>query len=279
MRQWRLLRTGNRSPAENMAIDEAILIAYGEGGGVPTIRFYGWNPPTLSIGCFQKAEREIDFDRLRERGIGFVRRPTGGRAVLHDRELTYSLVVSEGDVPRSVTESYRELSIWLLEGFRRLGLEADMAARTDGIGRAGRAPAFATAACFDSPSWYELVVDGRKIAGSAQMRSRGAVLQHGSVPLELDADKLFGVLRYPNEQERALAAAAFARKAASVNELLVARGRPPIDVAEAEQVFTEAFAAAMGAVLVPGELTEEERKLADVLVREKYGADEWNLRR
>jgi len=192
MRQWRLLRTGNRSPAENMAIDEAILIAYGKGGGMPTIRFYGWNPPTLSIGCFQRAEREIDFDRLQERGIGFVRRPTGGRAVLHDRELTYSLVVSERDVPRSVTESYRELSVLAVgrvsqaRGWKRTWSRG----RTASGGPAGRLPPARPLVSIRRRGTNSSST-GAKIAGSAQMRSRGAVLQHGSVPLELDADKLF----------------------------------------------------------------------------------------
>jgi lipoate-protein ligase A len=127
MNAWRYIHTGNRSPAANMAIDEAILTAHSEGKVPPTVRFYGWSPATLSIGYFQKAQ-EVDFEALRSEGIGFVRRPTGGRAVLHDKELTYSIIVSEcyPGIPRNVTEAYRVLSEGLLQGFRALGLGAEM---------------------------------------------------------------------------------------------------------------------------------------------------------
>ena len=147
---WRLLRTGKRSGAENMAIDEAILIAGGEGKVPPTIRFYGWEPPTLSIGYFQRAAREVDLERLRERGVGLVRRPTGGRAVLHDKELTYSVIAPENlpGMPSSVIQSYRLISTGLLEGFRRLGLSAEMVSLEEPAARNGSPD---SAACFDSP--------------------------------------------------------------------------------------------------------------------------------
>lgn len=111
-----------------MAVDEAVLTMHSEGKVPPTLRFYGWNPATLSIGYFQKADEEVDFTVLEAQGLGFVRRPTGGRAVLHDQELTYSMIVSEDypGMPRSVTEAYRVLSEGLLHGFRRLGLQAEM---------------------------------------------------------------------------------------------------------------------------------------------------------
>src|SRR5690606_3816757 len=111
-----------------MAMDEAMLIAHSEGKSPPTVRFYGWNPPTLSIGYFQKSQSEIDFAAVERQHIGFVRRATGGRAVLHDQELTYSMIVSEQypGIPSNVTEAYRVLSEGLLCGFRNLGLQAAM---------------------------------------------------------------------------------------------------------------------------------------------------------
>lgn len=124
---WRFIRSGKCSPAYNMAVDEAVLTMHSEGRVPPTLRFYGWNPATLSIGYFQKADEEVEFAELEAKGLGFVRRPTGGRAVLHDQELTYSMIVSEDypGMPRSVTEAYRVLSEGLLHGFRRLGLQAE----------------------------------------------------------------------------------------------------------------------------------------------------------
>ncbi|KHF31133.1 Octanoyltransferase LipM [Anoxybacillus sp. BCO1] len=123
---WRFIDSGNCSPAFNMALDEALLEWHSEGHFPPTIRFYGWNPPTLSIGYFQKVEKEIDMDAVKKYGLGFVRRPTGGRGVLHDKELTYSVIVSEAHpaMPQTVTEAYRVISQGILEGFRFLGLDA-----------------------------------------------------------------------------------------------------------------------------------------------------------
>lgn len=277
---WRWIRSGANSPAMNMAVDEAILTLHGEGRTPPTLRFYTWEPPTLSIGYFQKAEEEVDLEALKLRGIGFVRRPTGGRAVLHDRELTYSMVVSESypGLPRRVTEAYRMLSVGLLEGFRHLGLRAEMADLSSESEKAKYAAA-ASAACFDSPSWYELVVEGRKAAGSAQMRQKGAVLQHGSILIDLDADLLFDLLRFPNERVKKRLRASFDDRAVAINELRVRAGLPPIGIAEAEDAFFRGMQEGMGIRLEEGELTPEERRLAERLAIEKYATDEWNLRR
>jgi len=275
---WRLIRSGRRSPAENMAVDEAILTNVSEGKAPPTVRFYGWQPAALSVGYFQRAEEEVDIAEVLRRGLGFVRRPTGGRAVLHDNELTYSVAVPEShpDMPGTVSAAYRLLSEGLLAGFRRLGLDARMASLADG--RKTEAAA-GSAACFDSPSWYELVVEGRKTAGSAQLRHKGSILQHGSVPLELDADLLFAVLRFPDERLRLRMKASFADKAAAVNDLLRRLGKPPVTAEQAEEAFAAGFAEALGVQLVPGALTAGERELADALAREKYGSEAWNLRR
>lgn len=123
---WRFIDSGKQNPAYNMALDEALLNWHSEGLIPPTIRFYGWNPATLSIGYFQQVEKEIKMEIVREKGLGFVRRPTGGRGVLHEHELTYSVIVSEEhpNMPSSVTEAYRLLSNGLLEGFKQLGLDA-----------------------------------------------------------------------------------------------------------------------------------------------------------
>ncbi|GAB2693440.1 biotin/lipoate A/B protein ligase family protein [Paenibacillus thermoaerophilus] len=282
MHRWRFIHTGNLSPAENMAIDEAILTAHSEGNVPPTVRFYGWNPPSLSVGYFQKASEEVDFEALDRLGIGYVRRATGGRAVLHDRELTYSLIVSEDypGLPKSVTEAYRVLSVGLLYGFQNLGLDAEMVTlASEEEKRKYASPEGSSSACFDSPSWYELVVEGRKIAGSAQTRARGVVLQHGSILLDLDADLLFDLLRFPSERIKTRMKESFLRKAVAINELLEAKNLPAVDLPRVEAAFFEGLARGLEAELVPGELTPYERELADRLVREKYGNEEWNHRR
>lgn len=279
-KQWRFIQSGACSPAENMAIDEAILLAHSEGKVPPTLRFYGWQPATLSVGYFQKAEEEVDFDALQAHQIGFVRRPTGGRAVLHDMELTYSVIVSEQypGMPSSVTEAYRILSEGLLHGFRNLGLNAEMVDLSKTEDGAKYAEA-GSAACFDSPSWYELVVEGRKVAGSAQTRQKGVVLQHGSILIDMDIELLFRLLRFPSERVRERLQASFADKAVTINDLLRSAQLEDVSLPEVEKAFERGFATGMDIELVAGELTPYEQQWVDQFVREKYDNPEWNLRR
>jgi lipoate-protein ligase A len=279
MDTWRFVHTGNRSPAQNMAIDEAILTAHSEGLVPPTVRFYGWSPATLSIGYFQKAA-ELDFEAIAAEGVGFVRRPTGGRAVLHDAELTYSIIVSESypGIPANVTEAYRVLSEGLLLGFRGLGLDARMVQLASEEDKQAYASP-GSAACFDSPSWYELVVEGRKVAGSAQTRHKGVVLQHGSILLDMDTDRLFRLLKFSSEKVAERMKRSFSQKAVAINDVLRSLGRPAIGLPEAEKAFRAGIAAALGVTLEDGALTPREQELAAELAANKYGTDEWNLRR
>ncbi|TVY08312.1 lipoate--protein ligase family protein [Paenibacillus cremeus] len=278
--QWRFIHSGYCSPEVNMAVDEAILTAHSEGKVPPTVRFYGWDPATLSIGYFQKALEEVDFDALKREGIGFVRRATGGRAVLHDQELTYSMIVSESypGIPRSVTEAYRVLSEGLLLGFRKLGLAADMV-QLESEEEKTKYASVGSAACFDSPSWYELVVEGRKVAGSAQTRQKGVVLQHGSILLDLDADQLFRLLKFSSERIMERMKQSFLKKAVAINDILRSLEQPVVGLSEVEASFRAGIAEGLGIELVQGELTSYEVELAKQLAAEKYGSEEWNLRR
>lgn len=278
--EWRFIRSGPGAPDFNMAVDEAILTAHSEGVVPPTVRFYGWNPATLSVGFFQKAASEVDFDALKREGIGFVRRATGGRAVLHDQELTYSMIVSESypGIPRSVTEAYRVLSEGLLLGFRKLGLSAEMV-QLENEEEKEKYASMGSAACFDSPSWYELVVEGRKVAGSAQTRQKGVVLQHGSILLDLDADQLFRLLRFSSDRVMERMKQQFLKKAVAINEVRNGAGLPRVDLAEVEEAFTTGIEEGLAIRLVPAELTDYEQGLVERLMAEKYGNSEWNLRR
>jgi lipoate-protein ligase A len=259
-----------------MAVDEAILNAHSRGLVPPTIRFFGWDPPTLSIGYFQRAAKEVEFEALKEKGLGFVRRPTGGRAVLHDQELTYSVIVSESHpmMPTSVNESYRVLSMGLLEGFRVLGFQAEMVSLADEEEKK-KYESMGSAACFDSPSWYELVVEGRKVVGSAQVRQQHTILQHGSILLDLDADLLFSVLTFPSDRVRERMMATFKERAVSIKDF---SGRT-VTYDEAVDAFAKGFARGLGVNLEAAELTEYERELAKQLVQEKYGTDSWNFKK
>lgn len=274
--QWRFIETPKLDPALNMAIDEAVLIMHSEGRVPPTIRFYTWQPATLSIGYFQKAREEINLHQVKARRLGFVRRITGGRAVLHDQELTYSVVVRADHplIPESVTESYRVISTGLLHGFLDLGLDAYFAVpRTLEEQAALTKPR--SSVCFDSSSWYELVVEGRKVAGSAQTRQRGVVLQHGSILLDLDVELLFELFQFSHERLKERLKKQFVHKAVAINQLL----DKPVTVEEISPIFKQGFATALNLELVTDSLTEEEWELAQQLVREKYGCDEWNFRK
>jgi lipoate-protein ligase A len=268
---WRLLYNGSADGATNMAVDEAVLLAVAEGVAPPTLRFYMWEPPCLSIGYNQSMGEEVDLEACRARGVDWVRRPTGGRAILHTDELTYSVVAPQ-DEPRvagGVVESYRRLSQGLLDGLRRLGAEAVQAQRAY-----DKQPELA-AACFDTPSNYEITVGSRKLVGSAQVRRRGVVLQHGSLPLCGDLTRLFDYLRLESEQKRQALRRALRKRAATLEEVL-GQAIPFDRVAEA---LSAGFAQALDLKLEPWRLTARERELAAEMRGERYATDEWNFRK
>jgi lipoyl(octanoyl) transferase len=273
---WRFIDSGAGSPSFNMALDEALLNWNSEGKIPPTIRFYTWNPATLSIGYFQKAEKEIDLEAVKQHGLGFVRRPTGGRGVLHDHELTYSVIVSEDhpEMPETVTEAYRVISEGILKGFHHLGLEAYFAVpRTAEEREALKSPR--SAVCFDAPSWYELVVEGRKVAGSAQTRQKGVILQHGAILLDLEEDKLFSLFKYPNDRVKERMQRAFKNKAVAINELT----NNPVTLEQAKVAFKKGFEDGLNIELQPYELTAEELEYVNKIAKERYENDEWNFKR
>lgn len=273
---WRYIDSGNCSPAYNMALDEALLEWHSEGKIPPTIRFYGWNPATLSVGYFQKVEKEINLDAVKKYGLGFVRRPTGGRGVLHDKELTYSVIVSEEhpDMPKTVTEAYRVISEGILAGFKNLGLDAYFSVpRTDEEKQGLKSPR--SAVCFDAPSWYELVVEGRKVAGSAQTRQKGVILQHGSILLDLDENMLFDLFNYPNDRVRERMQRAFKNKAVATNKLR----EKPVKVDEAKLAFKKGFEEGLNIELELYQLTKEENEKVEKIAKDKYQSDEWNFKR
>ncbi|WP_309091557.1 biotin/lipoate A/B protein ligase family protein [Domibacillus sp.] len=273
---WVFLDTGNQNAAYNMAVDEALLDWHSKGLIPPIVRFYGWEPAALSIGYFQKAEKEVDFDAVRNYGLGFVRRPTGGRGVLHEHELTYSVIVSEEhpDMPTGVTEAYRVISEGVLQGFRKLGLAAEFAVpRTEEEKASLKNPR--SSVCFDAPSWYELVVEGRKVAGSAQTRQKGVILQHGSILLDLDEDKLFSLFHYPNDRVKERMKKAFGNKAVAINALRA----EPVTLDEARVAFKQGFEEGLNIDLEPLVLTDDQKRQIETIQRDRYENPDWNFRR
>lgn len=268
--RWRLLETGPAPGAWNMAVDEALLEAVGRGDAPPTLRFYGWDPPALSLGFFQDREREVDLEGCAAQGFDCVRRPTGGRAVLHAAEVTYAVVVPEGQagVGGSVSESYRAIGEGLAAGLKRLGVPAEMAP-------AERRGGARSAACFAAPSFYELVVAGRKLVGSAQVRRCGAILQHGSILLSFDAEQLLRCLAVPAGPGRERLRRGLATHVASLEQVL---GRTP-GFAEVAAAVAAGMGEAFGVILESGQLSLAEQARAAELAREKYTSETWNGRR
>lgn len=265
---WRLLKTGLADGATNMAIDEAILWAVAEGESGPTLRFYGWEPPCLSIGYSQSMEGEVDVDKCRESGTDFVRRPTGGRSILHADELTYSVVAPQAEprVAGGVIESYRRLSTGLVAGLRALGLAVAQVETANDKGQ--------SAACFDAPSSYEITVDGKKLVGSAQVRKKSVLLQHGSLPLKGDIARIFNFLKVPSEKRQEELRQELRVRATSL-ELALGYSVPFEEVA---RHLATGFAQALNLQLIPGRLSEHELALAEKLRREKYTTRKWNFR-
>ncbi len=275
--QWRVINSGIGPAARNMAVDEAILHAHASGVVPPTIRFYGWQPAAMSIGYFQKAATEVNLAKCRQAGIDVVRRLTGGRAVLHAAELTYSVVVRADapQIPATITASYHYFSTGLLAGLRGLGIDAGMSMPRAAYSQAGTRRRSASAACFDAPSQYELTARGRKLAGSAQVRKDGVILQHGSILLAFHAEQVASLLNLPSQEQQEAVAAMLAARAISVQELL---GRE-VSWDSVRQAMTAAFGAALGLELEPGQLIEQEQAMAAELISIKYGCDSWNLLR
>lgn len=267
---WRYLPYTEHTGAENMAIDEAIMLEIAKGTQtMPTLRFYGWNPPALSLGYSQSYAKEVAEQACQAAGIDIIRRPTGGRAVLHQYELTYSVIAPETDehVKGTVIQSYLKISRALLQGFQALGIPAEMIAHES-------KPALGSAACFDAPSWYELVVAGRKLVGSAQVRRKGILLQHGSIILHFDIELLFRLLKFPNEAIRQRLQTAFKAKACALDEVW---GRP-VSREELEQEICRGFIETMHIRLEKAQLTSAEKDQLEALSA-KYRSDEWNKMR
>jgi lipoate-protein ligase A len=259
---WRLLVTAPLDGPTNMAIDEALLGACARPGGRPTVRFYGWSTPTVSLGYGQRIDDAVDRAFCRRAGIALVRRATGGGAILHGtpaEEVTYS-VTARADAfagADDVLATYQVVGRGLARGLLRLGLRVDVVPR-ERAAPGVAAPAF----CFGRTAAYELAIDGRKLCGSAQRRRAGALLQHGTVLLDADPARLRAVFPDAPEPDAALAT------------LAGALGRR-IAFAEVVDALAGGLAAELGLALVPGGLSDDEARRAERLVGTKYGTAAW----
>ena len=246
---WRLLMGGMNDAYLNMAVDEAIMRLHKQ-IGIPTIRLYGWEPAAVSIGCFQSIEDEIYVDRCERMGIEYVRRITGGGAVFHDKEVTYSLVMSEDDIDKSIPRSYEKICAGVILGLRMLDIAAEFSSIND------------------------IMVKGRKISGNAQTRRDGVLLQHGTVLLDIDEEKLSAVLRISSEKIKGKGVSSVVKHLTSV---MYETGHADFD--QVADCLARGFERAFGIRLVQGYLKKEEIDLAKELLWDRYLNQDWIFKR
>lgn len=259
--KFRLLKTGFLSAAANMAIDEAVMAEIASGAAQPSLRFYGWTPPAISIGYFQSLEEEVDLAACKNFGVDYVRRITGGGAVLHEHEITYSIhipesIAAEIGVPSGILESYSKICGGILKGLAMLGLSAKFVPLNDIV--------------------LEHQGALRKISGNAQTRKNGVILQHGTILLKVDIDKMFSLLKVPNEKLKGKMIEDVKQRVTSLSAVLDRE----MSFEETLKVLQKGFAETFPAVSFESdELSLTEKSLAEKLKKEKYGSEAWNRKR
>jgi len=258
--EWRLIDSGLCSASYNMALDEAIATSVRKGNSPPTLRLYGWNVPSVSIGCFQKVN-DINIEYCNERGISLVRRPTGGRAILHENELTYSFSAktTEGIFSKGLLDSYKKISNVFAVAFSTIGLSPESK-----LQRETRKPK--SPLCFQTTSYGEITVNGKKIIGSAQKRWHGGLLQQGSIPCSIDRDEHAKVFRLepPNDEIGII----------GLKEVL-----PDLNLEELKDAIISSFEEAFEVILILSPPSQKEVSLAEELGTKKYLSTEWNFQR
>lgn len=263
---WRLVKTEPANGAWNMAVDEAILEAVAARLAPATLRLYAWEPACLSLGRAQIFS-DVDTSLIQSAGVDLVRRITGGRAILHADELTYSITApgAEPRVAGDIPTSYMHLSAGLLQTLQLLGVDATN--NHHAIQRAG-----AGAVCFEVPSQYEITFGERKLIGSAQVRRRNVVLQHGTLPLTGDIARICELLPFADPQARTAAAERVRSRACTLATAL----QQETSWDSAAEALAAGFSSALNLVLEQHTLSPQERNRAQELVQKKYATAAWN---
>ncbi|MBY9003351.1 MAG: lipoate--protein ligase family protein [Candidatus Lokiarchaeota archaeon] len=254
MNEWRLLPIEIYNGYWNMALDEAILTLIIENKSPNTLRFYKWNPSTISIGQNQSLSSEVDTAIAQNKGFNVVRRITGGGAVFHDRnrEITYSITCPikflENLNAYKVIEQFEIIEMGIISGLKNYGLESE-----PGI--------------IHCPA---LFVEGKKFSGNAQVRKKGHILQHGTILLELDADLMYSVLKAPHNVSKSRMVKSVYAKCIGIKELL-----PQWNEDKFLSSLKQGFENILKIKLKEGQITSEEFKLAEKLMKEKYSNQKW----
>jgi lipoate-protein ligase A len=257
MNAWRLLELETNNAFMNMAVDEAILQARIAAKVPNTLRFFRWHPSAVSIGRFQKVEKEVLVENCKKNGVAVVRRISGGGAVYHDydREITYGVTIATEDLGTGdIFAAYNLICNGLIEAIRTLGIRADF--------NPG-----------DPKNCPNVSVNGRKISGSAQSHKSGVLLQHGTLLIGVDLKKMFTFLNVPWARTCMEVVNVAEKRITSVTQELGSG----ISMKEAYEALVKGFGKSLEISLKKGKLTSYEQKLAEKLCKEKYSTDEWNF--
>ncbi len=266
---WRLILSDPASGPMNMALDEAILEAVRKDQALPTLRFYSWDPPCLSLGYAQSID-DADRSAIEELGWDLVRRPTGGKAILHTDEITYS-ISAPSDHPLfggGILLSYQRISLALIAGLERLGLEPELNVTES------PEPSNGNPVCFQNPGAFEITIAGKKLVGSAQLRRSGAVLQHGSIPLRGELGRICQALQYPNDHERKQAMEQVGQYAITIEQVL---GESPA-WSEVAEYLTAGFEQSLQLNLSHLDLSKQEIIRSNEILEERYSHPDWTQR-
>ncbi len=272
---WRFIINKPMSASENMAIDEAIMTALSHGKAQPTIRFYDWIVPTLSFGYHQNAEKEIDFQEVHKKRYDFIRRPTGGRMVLHKNEVTYSVIAPiQGRLSGNFSNSYREISFALADGLRKMGIsevELEKGEISPHLQRQASNP------CFSSSSRYEIKFQNKKIIGSAQVRKNNVLLQHGSILLNENQAEIADFIPNLEKEKKKKLKIFLNKKTIAINQILEKK----ITFASAVKYFQESFRRNWNGddFIISENITSYEQNIAIDLAKNKYEKDSWNFKK
>jgi lipoate-protein ligase A len=282
MKQWRFLFTGENDAFFNMALDEAVLQSCQSGQTIPTLRLYLWKPPGVSIGYFQSLEKTVDLNKCRENNIDVVRRITGGRAVLHENEVTYTVCASVKDYPElgeNINETYQRISFALLESLKTLKVFGEWVKPSRERIQVTENSDLSKP-CFMSNSRYEITVGGKKLIGSAQRRFQNSFIQHGSLPLGKGKVSLLDLLSEENYKEKMKEKPEFwvlrlEDKSTNLEKIL----KRKIGYEEVIFALKEGFSDFFEVEMVEKNLTQKEIETAQALREKKYLTDEWNFRK
>ena len=251
--EWRLLITEDNSAYTNMAMDRAELVSISKGNAPPTVRFFSWKPRAISIGYFQSLKEEVDLDACKNLGVDYVRRITGGGAVFHDKELTYSIVIPEShnQIPKNIMESYGRICGAIIKGLNQLGIDSNYVPIND------------------------IISSGKKISGNAQTRKAKTVLQHGTILMDVDVEEMFSLLIVPNEKIKDKMISDVKERVTSVNDILDKK----INFGAVADAMKIGFEEEFDINLLKGTLTDEEKDLTEKFEKEFFSTKMWNHRR